>query len=238
MPIATAGCAASTARRRSIPAPIRPIRSRPALKRRRSPASCPAPTISRPIAAAPCRSPPTMPDPALSRRGAHRRLLRAGARCSMRSRAKLGIEPHEVRLQEPRAARADAVRQHHQQAFRQRRLSGSAAPRAWPRSTSTAVRAAPDSSGEPDGRLIGVGLADLLRAGRARHLGLCTAGAFPMVPGHEQAHGAADARRRARTARRRAFARPGPGDDAGAGRARNPRHRHGQDQASCTATPR
>ena len=73
---------------------------------------------------------------------------------------------------------------------------------------------------------------DLLRAGRARHLGLCRLGhsdGARLRAGHR----AADAGRRARTARRRAFARPGPGNDAGAGRARNPRHRYRQDRASC-----
>ena len=59
MPTATAGCSASSARRRSIRAPIRPTRSPPAWRPRRSRASCLARTTSRPIAAAPSRSRPT-----------------------------------------------------------------------------------------------------------------------------------------------------------------------------------
>ena len=58
-PTATAGCSASSARRPSIRAPIRPTRSPPAWRPRRSRASCPGRTTSRPIAAAPSRSRPT-----------------------------------------------------------------------------------------------------------------------------------------------------------------------------------
>ena len=57
--IATGGCAASIAKRLSIPAPIRPIRFQHASKRRRSRAFCRARTISPHIAAGPSRSPQT-----------------------------------------------------------------------------------------------------------------------------------------------------------------------------------
>ena len=68
-------------------------------------------------------------DPALSRRRARRRLLRDGADAWTPSPTKSGIEPHEVRLRNLVPRRGDAVRQHHQQAFRQRRLSRMPAPR-------------------------------------------------------------------------------------------------------------
>ena len=48
---------------------------------------------------------------------------------------------------------------------------------------------------------------------------------IPMVPGHEQATRAPDARRRPRAAGRRAFPRPGARDHARSGRQRDPRHR-------------
>ena len=70
--------------------------------------------------------------------------------------------------------RRDAVRQHHQEAFRQRRLSGSGAPRGrGDRRREVRER---QKRGEPDGRRIGVGFVDLLRAGRARHVGLSRLG--------------------------------------------------------------
>ncbi len=58
-PTRTAGCWRSTARRPSIPAPTRPIRSRRAWRRGRWARSCRASTTSRTTAAAPTRSPPT-----------------------------------------------------------------------------------------------------------------------------------------------------------------------------------
>ena len=60
-----------------------------------------------------------MPDPAVSRRGAHRRVLRARAAARCR-RAHSGHRAARVAGKKSRAARADAFRQHHQQAFRQR----------------------------------------------------------------------------------------------------------------------
>ena len=163
MPTATAGCSASTARRPSIPAPIRPIRSRRASKPRRSRASCPAPTISTPIAAAPGRSPPTRPDPALSRRGAHRRVLRArtGAR---RDRARsghgavrgaaAGIWCGRSRCRSTTSPRsistAATIRKRCAARWRIRRAGGARAPGA---------------SGEPDGRLHRRRAFGLLRAG-------------------------------------------------------------------------
>ena len=68
--------------------------------------------------------------------------------CASRSRSMLdaiareaGLEPYEVRLEEPRAARADAVRQHHQEAFRQRRLSAKRCAARWRRSARRRARA-------------------------------------------------------------------------------------------------
>ena len=81
------------------------------------------------------------------------------------------------------------------------------------------------TSGEPDGRLHRHGLRDLLRAIRARHQRIRRVG-----PVHHSrlrsGDGAGDAGRRARGARRRAFARPGNGNDVRADRARDPRHRY------------
>ena len=98
MPTATARCAASTARRRSIPAPIRPIRSRRASKPRRSRASCRALTISTPIAAAPGRSRPTSA-PILPYRGVARTGVCFALELVLDAIAReAGIEPHEVRM--------------------------------------------------------------------------------------------------------------------------------------------
>ena len=83
-----------------------------------------------------------MPDPAVSRRRPHRRVLRDRTD-DRRDRARAGVEPHEVRLDKSRAPpEADAVRQHHQQAFRQRRLSGMRCAARWPRSSSTGFASA------------------------------------------------------------------------------------------------
>ena len=126
-----------------------------------------------------------------------------------------GLEPHEVRFKNLVPAGADAVRQHHQEAFRQRRLPRSAAARAGPFRRSGAARAPGEGrAGRPADRRRAF---DLLRAGRARHLGLCRLGnsdGARLRAGYR----AADAGWRPRIARRRSFARAGPGDDAGAGR--------------------
>ena len=114
---------ASTATPRSIPARTRSIRSRRASKPRRSARSCPARTAWTATAAAPGRSatnkPPILPYRGVARTGvcfALELLMDAVAR-------EPACEPHEVRLAQPRAAGGDAVRQHHEQALRQRRLS-------------------------------------------------------------------------------------------------------------------
>ena len=125
-----------------------------------------------------------MPDPALSRRRAHRRLLCAGAhaRCGRaRSRARAARGAAE----ESGAAGADAVRQHHQQAFRQRRLSAKPCAAPSRRSICRRIRER-QRRGEPDGRLIGFGLAIYCEQG-AHGTSVYAGWGIPMVPGHEQA---------------------------------------------------
>jgi len=68
-----------------------------------------------------------VPDPALPGRRAHRRLLRPGTG-ARRRRPRGRDRARDCAREEPRAARADAVREHHQEAFRQRRLPGGAGP--------------------------------------------------------------------------------------------------------------
>ena len=130
--------------------------------------------------------------------------------------AEAGLEPRRSAPAQSGAAGADAVRQHHQQALRQRRLSRGDAARAGGDRCRRRARAPAQgrSRRAPDRRRH----LDLLRAGRARHLGLFRLG---HSDGARPRTGlrAADAGWRPRTARRRAFARPGHGDDAGAGRA-------------------
>ena len=81
---------------------------------------------------------------------------------------------------QPGAARADAVRQHHQQAFRQRRLSRGDAPRA--RGDRRRRRPRAPARGEPDGRRIGVGLAIYCEQG-AHGTSVYAGWGIPMVPG-------------------------------------------------------
>ena len=154
-------------------------------------------------------------DPALSRRGPHRRLLRAGTD----ARSGRGGGRAGARRSAPAqsgAARADAVRQHHQQALRQRRLSRGDAARACVDRRRRRARTSAQGRGRraPDRRR----RLDLLRAGRARDLGLFRLG---HSDGARPRTGlrAPDAGRRPRTAGRRAFAWAGHGNDAGAGRA-------------------
>ena len=78
---------------------------------------------------------------------------RTRARCH---RPRSGARAARGALQESRAARADAVRQHHQEAFRQRRLSARRCAARW-RIDLPALRAR-QAKGEPDGRLLGFGL--------------------------------------------------------------------------------
>ena len=126
-----------------------------------------------------------------------------------------GLRTARGALQEPGAAGTDAVRQHHKQAFRQRRLPRSAATRLGSfRSAGAAGSPGEGRAGRP---ALGIRTFDLLRAGRARHLGLCrlgnSDGARPRA-----GHGAGNARWRPRIARRGSFARSKPGNDAGSGR--------------------
>ena len=185
-PTPTAGCSRSTAKPRSIRAPTRPIRSPPASRRRRSGSILPGPYKMDRYR---CRTwsvgDQQAADPAVPRRRAHRRVLRARAhRSTRRARGSEGAARGAPR--EPRPAGGDAVREHHQEAFRLRRLPGGAAARGRRRSTSRGG-ATRQRRGEPDGRRIGVGLRDLLRAGRARHLASITAGASRWCPGTSNA---------------------------------------------------
>ena len=77
---------------------------------------------------------------------------------------------------------------------------------------------------------------DLLRAGRARHVGLCRLGHSDGA-GLRTGDGAPDARWRTGIAGRRAVARPKSGDDAGPGGARDPRRSTSRKSKWCTATP-
>ena len=93
----------------------------------------------------------------------------------MRWRASSASSPTTLRLQQPGASRADAVRQHHQAAFRLRRLSRG--PAAGHRAPSASTRCASASnSGEPDGAAHRHRLCHVLRAGRSRHQRLCRLG--------------------------------------------------------------
>ena len=80
-----------------------------------------------------------------------------------------GLEPHEVRSAQSGARRRDAVRQHHRQAFRQRRLSGMPASR---RRCDRHPSGAPSPGGNDRHAAHRRRLRDLLRAGGARHVGL------------------------------------------------------------------
>ena len=138
-----------------------------------------------------------------------------------------GVEPHEVRakiLVRPEQMPFDNITNKH--------FDSGDYPESLRRALAAididAVRTR-QQHGEPDGRLIGVGAIDLLRAGGAWNLGLLRLG-HSHGAGIRAGHGAGHAGRRTRVARRRAFARPRPGDHACAGCARNPRHRRGQDQ--------
>ena len=141
----------------------------------------------------------------------------------MRSRARPGIEPHEVR-------RRNLVRRS--------RCRSTTSPTSI--STAATIPNALRRARRRDRPRGGARAAGAGRAGRPpdrrRHLrssasrrahgtSVYAGWGIPMVPGLRAGDGAAHARWRARTARRRALARPGPGDDACAGRARSARHR-------------
>ena len=74
--------------------------------------------------------------PALSRRRPRRRRLRHGNHHGRHRPRETGLEPHEVRLRNLIPSQRHAVRQHHRQAFRQRRLPGMPPPHRPPPSTS------------------------------------------------------------------------------------------------------
>ena len=167
-----------------MPAPIRPIRFLGAGGRADREHLLPGPYISPLIAAAPPRSRPTnvrscptaaWPAPACASRS---------KRSWMRSPARPGIEPCEVRLRNIVGSGADAVRQHRRQALRQRRLSRMPAPRgrgdpARGRARTAEARRARRAADRRRAFL-------LRRAGRARHAVLAGWGR-PFVPGYEQA---------------------------------------------------
>ncbi len=120
------------------------------------------------------------------------------------------------------SGRGDAVRQHHRQAFRQRRLSGMPAPRraaidiaAVRRRQAEATRCA---------ERIGVGFTIFCEQARARHVGLFRLG-HPDGAGLRAGSRAADPGWRARAPRRHPVARAGTGNHSGPGRARGAGHR-------------
>ncbi len=167
-------------------------------------------------------------DPALSRRRAHRRVLRPRAH-GRRRRARAR---HRALRDAP--ARTSCSR------TRCRTTTS-------PRSTSTAATIPRRCAARR--RLIDVPpfraqktsprrarrrrLRHLLRAGGARHLGVLRLG-HPDGAGPRAVQRAPHARRRARAAHRRAFARPGHGNHARAGGERNTGHRSG----ACAPDPR
>ena len=223
-------CSASIARRPSIPAPIRPIRSRPAWKRRRSPASCPVPTIFPPIAAAPM-SVATNKCPILPYRGVARTGVCFAMELMLDAIAReVGIEPHEVRLRNlvrPEQMPFDNITNKHFDSGDYPRVPA-------PRRRRDRCRRRPAATDAGRGRRPPHRrrACALLRAGRARHLGLFRLGHSDGA-GLRAGDRAADPRWRAGTARRRPFPRPEPGDDARPGRPRNPRHRHRHRSGSC-----
>ena len=97
----------------------------------------------------------------------------------------VGREPWEVRARKSRARRGDAVRQRHQQALRQRRLSEEPRARRARRSISTRCASA-SGRGEPDGRLIGVGFATYCEQS-AHGTSVFATWGMPLVPGYDQA---------------------------------------------------
>ena len=163
-------------------------------------------------------------DHALPRRRPDRGLLRHGAdhRCD-RARGRAGTPRGAA--QEPGPARGHALRQHHGQALRQRRLPRIAAPRGRRDRPARGPRAPAAGRGRRPADRPRPG--DLLRAGGPRHLGLCGLG-HPHGAGPRAGRAADHPRWRARGPGRRAFPRPGPGNHPGAGGQRDPRHRHRQ----------
>ena len=233
MPTPTAGCWRSIARPRSIPAPIRPIRSLPAWKRRRSARILPGlyelPQYRCRTWSVATNKPPILPYRGVARTGvcfALEVMLDALApqRGHRAERAAL------MNLVPPEQMPFDNIAK----ALRLRRLSrGPAARRRGDRLREMRARQTARRAGRPPHRRR---LGHVLRAGRARHDGLLRLG-HPDGAGQRAVPGAPDAGRRARAAHRRALPRPGHGDDAGAGGARGARHA-ARTSASFTATPR
>ena len=134
---------------------------------------------------------------------------------------KLGIEPNDAALQEPGAARADAVRQHRQAPLRLRRLSRGAAPghrghRLRRGARAPAARASPtaaaSASALPCTPSRPATAPASTRPGASRSCRATSRAMARFTP--DGGAGAAD---------RRAQPRPGPGDDAVAGGAFDPR---------------
>ena len=84
-----------------------------------------------------------------------------------------GLEPHEVRLRNLVPRGGDAVREHHRQILRQRRLSRMPAPR---HRRDRSARRASQTGGDDRSAAHRLRLQHLLRAGGARHVGLCRLG--------------------------------------------------------------
>ena len=188
--------------------------------------SCPVPTCSKGTVPNLVDGDQQATDPPLSRRGTYRSVLRAGGA----ARHPLRVHSRWTRRAPPEESRppgADAVRQHHREAFRQRRLPGMPAPRRRRDRSAGGARAA--AARRARRAMDRRGLLDLLRAGGARHFGLRRVGRAD-DPRSRAGRGADDAERRAGAARRRAFPRPGARDHPGPGRARGPRHRPRQGQ--------
>ena len=203
-PTSTASSSPSTPRPRSIPAPTRPIRSPRRSSRRRSRRSCPGPYD---IPVYRCkiggRRHQQVPAAALSRRRAPERLLRDGA------------DGRRDRAQDRQGALRGAARQSACAPTRCRSttsptsISTAATIRNFCARRSTAIDLpavrARQKRGEPDGRLIGLGISRLLRADRARHHRRRQA-PRALRAGVRPHH----ARRTARSARRHPEHRPGP----------------------------
>ena len=168
-----------------MPARIRRIRSRRVWKPRRWRRILPGPyddaVLSLPHL---LRGDEQAADPAVSRRRAHRACASRWKSYSTRLRAR----PDWSRTRcgcEPGAAASDAVREHHRQVLRQRRLSRSRCAAQSPRSMSRAC-ARVRTGGEATAARIGIRLC--IYCEQAAHGTSVYAGwGIPMVPGFEQA---------------------------------------------------
>ena len=178
-------CWRSTARRRSMPAPTRSTRSPPASRRRRSPASCPAPTC---FGAYRCRTwsvgtnkPPILPYRGVARAGV---VLRDGDDDGRASPRAAGLEPHEVRLRNlvpPEAMPFDNITAKH---FDSGDYPEVPAPRG--RGHRRRPPSAPASAAATGPVRLGVGLSIFCEQG-AHGTSVYAGWGIPMVPGYEQA---------------------------------------------------